>query len=179
MKTSATARFFIIVAQVLVIIFCVLGLMFLSNTNGATLFLFSAVGPGLVTFAVIMLAAVAIYSYQRRHSLFDYTVYKPGDFVFQQGEPGDCAYFIQSGEVEVLRGRTGQPPQVVAKLTQGQFFGESALIADELRNATVRAVSTTKLAVLGKENFLAMCKLLPSARQDIMKAFQERVQESQ
>ena len=162
-------------AQLLTLAALALGLQFLLHTTGGTLFLFSAVGPGLVTLAIVMLAGAGIFAFRKQHQLFDYQMFEPGDVVFEQGDEGDCAYFIQHGEVEVLRARDGQEPALVATLTAGQFFGESALIANDPRNATIRAKQSTKLAVLGKENFVAMCKLVPSARKDIMQAFQERV----
>jgi hypothetical protein len=168
-------EYFLLFAQLLTLVAFALGLQFLLNTTGGTLFLFSLVGPGLVTVAVIILAGAGFYAFRRQHQLFEYELVEPGEVVFEQGQPGDCAYFIEHGEVEVLRAREGQAPTLVATLTSGQFFGESALIANDPRNATIRAKTSTKLAVLGKENFVAMCKLVPSARKDIMQAFQERI----
>lgn len=177
-KRKPKVEGFLLFAQLLVLLFLGLGINFLLHTTGGSLFLFSTVGPGLLMIAVVILACAGVYLYQRQHQLFDYEDFKPGDIVFEQGQTGDCAYFIQHGEVEVLRARGGQPPIVVATLVSGQFFGESALIANDPRNATIRAKVPTKLAVLGKENFVAMCKLVPSARKDIMQAFQERVEKS-
>jgi hypothetical protein len=168
-------EYFLLLAQLLTLVALGLGLQFLLSTTGGTLFLFSAVGPGLVTFAILILAGAGFFAFRRQHRLFDYEMFEPGEVIFEQGEEGDCAYFIQDGEVEVLRARDGQEPALVATLTGGHFFGEAALIANDPRNATIRAKTSTKLAVLGKENFVAMCKLVPSARKDIMQAFQDRV----
>jgi hypothetical protein len=169
-------HFLLILAQVFALGGFALGLFFLLRTNGGTLFLFSAVAPGLFTFAGLLVLGVGIYAFRRQHSLFGHEIFQRGQFVFMQGEPGDCAYFIQSGSVEIMRSRDGGPPAVIAKLGKGQFFGEAALLSEGPRNATVRAVETSKLAILGKENFLNLCKMLPAARQDIMKVVQERVE---
>ena len=67
-----------------------------------------------------------------------------------------------------------QDSRVVAKLSSGQYFGEMALIRDAPRNATVRAVSKTEVAVLGKGNFLTMLSLIPATHEDIMKTVNER-----
>jgi CRP-like cAMP-binding protein len=49
-----------------------------------------------------------------------------------------------------------------------------ALIGNESRNATVRAVTPGRVAILGKQNFLTMLKLMPHTQEDIMKTVNER-----
>ena len=116
---------------------------------------------------------MTIHRFLRSHSLFSYEIYQPGEIVFKQGEQGDCAYFIQSGQVEVVVKENGAE-KIVATLSEGSYFGEMALINSSPRNATVRTTNATKLAVLGKKNFLTMLNLMPSARTDIMVTMTER-----
>ena len=163
----------LLVAQGLALVALVFGLIFLLNTTGGTLFLFSALAPILVGLACVIVAGVAIYQYRKRHQLFEVEDYEPGDLIFREGEVGECAYFIHSGEVEVVRAGQGQP-QVVARLGQGEYFGEVALITNTPRNATLRAASKVRVAVLGKENFKALLSVLPSTKGDILKTVQAR-----
>ena len=51
------------------------------------------------------------------------------------GQIGNEMYFVHRGEFDVL---VGTPPVIVAKLRQGNFFGE-ALIVSKPRAATVQA----------------------------------------
>jgi Cyclic nucleotide-binding domain len=163
----------VVVAQLLALITMSLGLQFLVDTTGGTVFAFATLGPLLVGAGVLMMAGVAIHTFVRRHSLFRFVTYEPGQIVFRQGDEGDAAFFIQSGEVEVLRERAGEEAVVVARLSEG-YFGEMALLSNAPRNATIRATVVTRLAVLGKANFVALCGLMPSVQEDVLRTVQRR-----
>jgi CRP-like cAMP-binding protein len=166
----------LIVAQLLTLLAFAFGLKFLRHTTGGTLFLFATIAPILVTIASVSLIIIIIREFRRRHSLFEFETYAPGEIIFRQGDEGDRAYFIHSGEVEVLK-EEGGSEKVLARLAKGQYFGEMALIANQPRNATIRAVSNVRLAVLGKRNFLLMLSALPSTEKDILKTVHERALE--
>jgi len=173
MSDAAATRWFIVSSQLLALAGLALGLQFVVNTTGGTLFLFSSIGPLLVMVSSAMVLGLGIVRLRRRHSLFQVAAFEPGQIVFKEGEAGDCMYFIQSGTVEVLRSEKGTE-SVVARLCSGQYFGEMALLASQPRNATVRTLTATKLVLLGKQNFLTMLRVMPSTREDILKTVQER-----
>ena len=162
----------LILAQLLALVALLMGLLFFLNTTGGTLFLFSAVAPGLIAAAVLMVGVVAYYYFRQQHRLFDIVQFAPGEIIVHQGDPGDCVYFVREGEVEVQRDGA-----VVAVLTAGSYFGETALLTSEPRNATIRSVGATQLASLGKANFLTMLRLLPSTKENILATIQERAME--
>ena len=170
---SATTRTLLIAAQLLALIVFILALEFLRRTTGGTLFLFSTIGPVLALLAVAAVLGVATYRFLRRHSLFEIEDIEPGQVIFRQGEEGDCAYFIHDGEFAVVREENGTET-VLARLSTGQYFGEMALIGNAARNATVRAVTPARVAILGKQNFLTMLRLMPRTQEDIMKTVNER-----
>ena len=170
---SATTRTLLIAAQLLALIVFILALEFLRRTTGGTLFLFSTIGPVLALLAVAAVLGVATYRFLRRHSLFEIEEIEPGQVIFRQGEEGDCAYFIHDGEFAVVREENGTET-VLARLSTGQYFGEMALIGNAARNATVRAVTPARVAILGKQNFLTMLSVMPRTQEDIMKTVNER-----
>lgn len=75
-----------------------------------------------------------------------------GTLVMRQGEPGNCAYLIQSGSVRVYTEHDGKRVDL-AKLDLGQIFGEMALIFDEPRTASVIATEDCNLIVLTRQTF--------------------------
>ena len=70
--------------------------------------------------------------------------FEPGVFVFRAGDAADAAYVIESGAVEVLLERAGEP-QRINLLGAGALFGEIALLDGKPRTASVRAVEPTRL----------------------------------
>ena len=80
--------------------------------------------------------------------------YSLGEDIIVQGEKGDYYYIIKSGRVAVLKKHKGeQNPTQVALLSEGDAFGEEALIRDDPRNATCRAIEETTVYALDKIDF--------------------------
>lgn len=80
-----------------------------------------------------------------------------GGIIFQEGDLGDDFFLIRDGEVNVYRNVDGDR-RIVALLSDGQFFGEMALLSDEKRNATVEASRQTDLVKLSRKEFLDIVK---------------------
>lgn len=78
---------------------------------------------------------------------------EPGQVIVKQGEPGDYFYVIVSGRCIVTREQPNQKAVRLAELDPGSCFGEEALIADELRNASVTTLTRVRLMRLAKEDF--------------------------
>ena len=174
--SAATITRLVILAQLLALATLLLGLNFLIQTTGGTLFLFASVAPLLALIGIVILIRVGIYKYNVRHHLFDVETYSAGEVIIREGDPGDCAYFIQEGEVEVLRHEEGQD-KVIATLGKDSYFGEMALLSHAPRNATVRATNETRVAALGKDNFVKLLAVLPQTRESILQTVQARAKQ--
>ena len=77
-----------------------------------------------------------------------------GAEVFCFGEPGNSAYVVESGRVEVLAA-DGRP---LAQLGVGALFGEVALLDQQARTATVRALEPTTLLRIERDHVQSLLK---------------------
>jgi len=87
--------------------------------------------------------------------------------VFRAGSPGDAMYIIRSGTVKIWI-ETGTRKKMVALLSDGEFFGEMALIDGSPRSATVTADSATELVKLPKESLEKLKTEKPSTGFKVM-----------
>ncbi|MGY1740180.1 MULTISPECIES: MFS transporter [unclassified Blastococcus] len=84
-----------------------------------------------------------------------------GAVVFEQGDPGDRYYVIESGEAEVVG-----DGRLVTTLGPGEGFGEIALLRSGPRTATVVARTDLRLRALRPDRFLpVVLGFTPSARE--------------
>ncbi len=83
------------------------------------------------------------------------------NIVVRRGRPGDCMYFIASGEVEVRL-----EPQPI-RLGAGAFFGEFALLDGSPRTATVVTTTPSTLLILEVADFRAFTAHHPELAQAI------------
>ncbi|XP_061673821.1 cGMP-dependent protein kinase 2 isoform X2 [Syngnathoides biaculeatus] len=66
--------------------------------------------------------------------------YNKGDFVIREGEEGSTFYIIARGTVKVTQTtEDSKSPQIINTLHTGDYFGEKALISDDVRSANIIA----------------------------------------
>jgi len=165
-EAKTRSQWVVIAIQVVVLMAYAMGLAFLIKTTVGTLVMFSLLAPALIAVSVIALVVVGIQQFRRRHGISGFEVYDRGQIIFRQGELGDCAYFIQSGEVEVIHHVNGAE-NVIATLSEGEYFGEKALISSAPRAATIRATTQTRVGIIRKRSFLTMIIVLPARFGDV------------
>lgn len=74
--------------------------------------------------------------------------FRKGKVVFNEGDPGDCLYYIRWGSVAIYSQYKTRNQKKIAELSRGNFFGEMGLLDHERRTATV--VSTDHETVLNR-----------------------------
>ena len=101
-----------------------------------------------------------------------------GDAIVTQGEQGLGLYLIQAGRVEVVQSQDGGERRL-ATLGPGEYFGEIALLTDQPRTATVRALEPTTCQVLTAWNFRAEVRQSPELASQLLKVVAERLTRSE
>ena len=94
---------------------------------------------------------------------------KPGTHITTEGASGYTFFVIESGTVEVERDGS-----VVNTLGPGDFFGETAILSGERRNATVAAASEVDLLVLFGTEFRILEREWPAVAATIAAKMAER-----
>ena len=80
-----------------------------------------------------------------------------GTVIIRQGEEADYFYVMDQGRVEVTQvPADGGKPRVLRQMSAGEVFGEIGLLTGVPRTATVTAMTAARLAVLNKNDFLAL-----------------------
>lgn len=97
-------------------------------------------------------------------------VYMPGDKIVTKGEKGNSMYFVSKGNVEILDDASNR----IAVLGEGSFFGETSLLLEQPRNATVRAVSFCNIYTLDKPNFDLLILKYPEFQNEVIKTYHLR-----
>ena len=100
-----------------------------------------------------------------------------GQVLFCQGDVGNAAYIIMSGEAEVItEGPEGDI--TVATLGQNQFIGEIAILIDVPRTATVRVMTELTALVISKDMFYRMVTEFPEIGIEIMRELAHRLEQT-
>ncbi|QEP43272.1 ATP-binding cassette domain-containing protein [Ectothiorhodospiraceae bacterium BW-2] len=101
--------------------------------------------------------------------------YPAGHLVFADGAAADRFRIIARGSVEVFKpAELDSPERHIAYLTEGDYFGEGALLLDRPRSASVRTVSATTCLSVGRQQFVALMEAQPELNEDLRSVFEAR-----
>uniref|UniRef100_A0A672QPF3 cGMP-dependent protein kinase n=1 Tax=Sinocyclocheilus grahami TaxID=75366 RepID=A0A672QPF3_SINGR len=81
-----------------------------------------------------------------------------GEYIIREGEEGNTFFIIAKGEVLVTQTTEGfSEPQEIKTLVVGDYFGEKALISEDVRSANIIAKENdTQCLVVDRDNFNQM-----------------------
>jgi CRP-like cAMP-binding protein len=103
-------------------------------------------------------------------------VYRDGEIIVRQGDPGDSMFVIQSGQVQVLDERDGS--ETLLRVAQeGELLGEMAIFERQTRSATLRALGEAKILTIDKKNFMRRISEDPTIAFRVVETMSQRVRE--
>jgi ferredoxin-NADP reductase/CRP-like cAMP-binding protein len=90
--------------------------------------------------------------------------FEDGQIVFREGDPGTQLYLILSGSAGVYKADEGSQ-KLLARIGEGQCFGELALIKREPRRATIIAQGPLRVLSIDGEKFMSLYERNPDLRE--------------
>ncbi len=100
--------------------------------------------------------------------------YRDKQIIFCEFEPGNEFFFIQSGQVKLIKINEGSE-NIIDVLSPGVFFGEMAVIESEPRSATAIALGDVRLLRFSRENFEGVLLQNPQLVLKLIKTFVDRI----
>lgn len=96
------------------------------------------------------------------------------DVLCRQGEPGDALFIVTGGRIRLSTTDPSGNEKVLTYFTDGQFFGEMALLTGAPRSATATAETDSQVLVLHKEAFDRLLASHPQIMREMLKVVSQR-----
>ena len=100
--------------------------------------------------------------------------YDAGQVIFNAGDPGDAAYVVIDGTVEISV-PTPSGPIVINTMTKNEILGEIAIVGDVPRTATAKAVTKLETLKISKELFIKIIRENPDAAIELIRILAARL----
>ena len=91
-------------------------------------------------------------SYLEGSERFPGRTYKPGELIVCEGDRGDEAYIIKAGECRTFKTIDGKKVELRV-MGKEEVFGETAILTDKPRSASVEAINHVTVAVIKSHSF--------------------------
>jgi CRP-like cAMP-binding protein len=98
-----------------------------------------------------------------------------GDVVLREGDGGTSFYAIASGRLAVSKRDEQGDPVLLARLREGEFFGEMALLSGAPRAATVIAEEPSELLELSADVLLEIARKHPHVASSLRRFYRQRL----
>ncbi len=99
--------------------------------------------------------------------------FQDGEILCHQGDDGDSAFVVLSGEVAVF-----VDENEVARVGQYAIIGEIAILCDVPRTATLQSIGTTYVLAISKGDFLKLIAEFPKVSLEIMRVLALRLEKT-
>jgi uncharacterized protein YhbP (UPF0306 family) len=100
-----------------------------------------------------------------------------GEIIVRQGAPADKMFIIVKGEVSVAREEPDGSKTELETLSDGQFFGELAILRDTPREATAKAETDVTLLAMQRDTFQKLVAGSLGATEDFDRVIKQRMEQ--
>jgi CRP-like cAMP-binding protein len=102
--------------------------------------------------------------------------FEPDAVVYRENDPSDLLFVVANGLVSIAT--EGEDGLELARLGEHEWFGETALISNELRLSTARAVEATDVFAIERKTVNELVREDPSMRETVLRFLRERLVEA-
>ena len=95
--------------------------------------------------------------------------YKPGDYIFKEGEPANRFYLVETGEVALETSKRDQEPTIIQRVGPGDVLGWSWLFPPYYWHFEARAVTDTRAIFMYGSRLRENCETDHDLGYEIMK----------
>jgi HD-GYP domain-containing protein (c-di-GMP phosphodiesterase class II) len=104
--------------------------------------------------------------------------YRKGAAIIEELTEAERFFIIHKGKIEITKKFEGYEEFVLAVQSDGDFFGEMALLDEGRRSATVRALEPTTVLEISRNNFETLLYKAPVLAYRILKELSSRLRET-
>jgi len=104
-------------------------------------------------------------------------IFRPGEIIFSEYEPGDTFYLIKSGRIKLVK-NTGEFERTLDILQPSEIFGEMAILENAPRSASAIAVDKVEVLELNAQNFELLILGNPQIAIKLLRIFSKRIYDS-
>ena len=104
--------------------------------------------------------------------------YRKDEAVVKENESGEKFIIIHKGKIAITKKFEDGEDLLLSILSNGDFFGEMALLDERPRSATARAMEPTSVLEISKDDFEALMYKAPALAYRIMKELSLRLRET-
>ncbi|HMP82920.1 MAG TPA: ATP-binding protein [Verrucomicrobiota bacterium] len=100
-----------------------------------------------------------------------------GQVIFEEGDPGDAAYVLKDGLVEIGSGVNPSERRVFSQFQPGEVFGEMSVIEHMPRSATAIAAKDSVVYFIPSGEMLSLVERSPALALSLLKEISARLRE--
>jgi CRP-like cAMP-binding protein len=105
-----------------------------------------------------------------KHEKDNLAFFEAGEIIMRAGDPGDCMYVVQEGQLDVL----AADGAIIESVGPGGIVGEMALVDNALRSATVIARTDSRVVPVNQEQFMGHIHRTPFFALQVMRIMTDR-----
>ncbi len=98
--------------------------------------------------------------------------------VVEEGLPGDYMYVIREGRVKVTKASEDGREKIMNFMEAGGFFGDMALLSNEVRSASVKTLEPSRLLALSRRDFIDLLRQSPDLALAVIEELTVRLRET-